>query len=94
MNCKANNLYGDYFEITDDYLRLYDDENHYCKVYWKDVTNVTTEDSFFYLKTDKKIDDKNIQLKMLMTNTPMRERFVRALKHMVDLKTKTVAKAN
>lgn len=93
VNCQAYNLYGDYFEITDDYVKLYNDENQYCKIYWKDVTKVTTEDNFFYLISNKKVDDKNVRLKMLITNTPSRESFVNALKHMVDLKRTTVAKS-
>ncbi|MDM1298362.1 hypothetical protein HXZ94_07580 [Empedobacter falsenii] len=91
VNCQAYNLYGDYFEITDDYVKLYNDEKQYCKIYWKDVTKVTTEDNFFYLISNKKVDDKNVRLKMLITNTPARESFVNALRHMVDLKT-TIAK--
>lgn len=94
VNCQAYDLFGDYFEITDDYLRLYNDEHQDCKIYWKDVTKVTTENSFFYLNTAEKVDEKNVRLKMLITNTPMRERFVKALKHMVDLKTNHVVKSD
>ena len=91
VNCQAYDLFGDYFEITDEYVKLYNDEKQYCKIYWNDVTKVTTEGNTFYLISNKKVNEKNVQLKMLITNTPARESFVNALKHMVDLKTTTVA---
>lgn len=82
---QAYDLYGDFFEITEDYVRLYDNEKS-CKVLWKDVKNITSDDDYFYLNTDNQINNKNISMTILIANKQNRNDFKNAIQKMVDFK--------
>jgi len=82
---QAYDLYGDFFEITEDYVRLYDNEKS-CKVLWKDVKNITSDDDYFYLNTDNQINNKNISMTILIANKQNRSDFKNAIQKMVDFK--------
>ena len=91
VNCPTINLYGSHLEITDESVRLFD-ENSSCKIKWNDVTDVTKKGEFFYLLTNKTIENKPLELKFYVHDTNTTDQFVKALHKMAEFKSSQIVK--
>ena len=92
VNCQQLNIYGDYFEINDDHVRLYNDLKQECKITWNNVKKVSFDNDFIYVVSKDKLNEENIRLKLFIADQSMRSRFGKAVQHLATIKTNTIAK--
>ena len=92
VNCQQLNIYGDYFEINDYHVRLYNDLKQECKITWDNVKKVSVDNDFIYVVSKDKLNEENIRLKLFIADQSMRSRFGKAVQHLATIKTNTIAK--
>ena len=92
IGCPSKALYGGHIEVTNDYIKLFDDQTT-CKIAWKEVINVTNKGEFINIASNQTVNNSPVELLMYVKNEQTKENFINVLNNIADInKIKLVKK--